>query len=305
MRILVLGAGGVGGYFGGRLAEKGADVTFLVRDRRKRQLGRDGLIVRSVAGDFRIQPKSITTADPAETYDLVLFSTKAYHLRQAIQDVKPFVGEKTVVLPLLNGVAHYPLLREEFGEERVIGGLCFIETTLNAEGHILHTSPNHYAVFGEFGQKDTERIRRIEAALGGTNTSFARSAHIERDIWHKYLFISTIAGVTTLTRSPIGPIRESEGGEEFILGVFREIESIMLANGAPLDRDIVNKHMKTTLNMSHDMKSSMQRDMEKGFQVEGGHLHGYLLDIARKQGVEAPTVRAIYQNLLVYGGTVS
>lgn len=305
MRILVLGAGGVGGYFGGRLAEKGADVTFLVRSRRKLQLDRDGLIVCSVAGDFQLQPKCITTADPAEPYDLVLFSTKAYHLRQAIQDVKPFVGAQTVVLPLLNGVAHYPLMKEEFGEDRVIGGLCFIETTLNGEGHVLHTSPNHYAVFGEFGQKDTERIRRIEAALGGTNTSFVRSAHIERDIWHKYLFISTIAGVTTLTRAPIGPIRESEGGEEFIRGVFREIESIMRSDGAPLDPDIVDKHMKTTLNMSYDMKSSMQRDMEKGLSVEGGHLHGYLLDLARKHGVEAPMVRAIYQNLRVYGVTVS
>lgn len=302
MRILVLGAGGVGGYFGGRLAEKGADVTFLVRQQRKQQLEKDGLFIRSVAGDITLQPKTITASDPASAYDLVLFSTKAYHLQSAITDLKPFVGEHTVVLPLLNGVAHYPILQEQFGADQVIGGLCFIETTLSSEGHVLHSSPNHYVVFGEFGQKDTERIRRIEEALSGTKTSFVRSGHIETDIWHKYLFIATMAGVTTLMRAPMGPIRES-GGEEFIRSVLREIESVMLAHGAPLDPDIVNKHMATMGKMSYEMKSSMQRDMEKGFSIEGDHLHGYLLQIAADHQIDTPLLQAIYQNLKVYSVT--
>ncbi len=302
MRILVLGAGGVGGYFGGRLAEKGADVTFLVRQQRKQQLNKDGLVVRSVAGDIKLQPKTITASDPDSAYDLVLFSTKAYHLQNAIQDLLPFVGEQTVILPLLNGVAHIPVLQEAFGADRVIGGLCFIETTLNREGHVLHSSPNHYVVFGEFGQKDTERIRSIEDVLSGTKTSFVRSNHIEMDIWHKYLFIATMAGVTTLMRSPMGPIWES-GGDEFIRSVLREIESVMLAHGAPLDPDIVNKHMETMGKMSYEMKSSMQRDMEKGFPVEGEHLHGYLLRIAADHQMETPLLKAIYQNLKVYGVT--
>lgn len=300
MRILVLGAGGVGGYFGGRLAEKGADVTFLVRDQRKMQLEKSGLVIRSVNGDITLRPKVITASGPADPYDLVLLSTKAYHLQSAIKDLEPFVGEQTVILPLLNGVAHIPVLREHYGAERVIGGLCFIETTLNREGHVLHTSQNHYVVFGEFEGKDTERIRRIEAALSGTKTSFIQSNHIERDIWHKYLFIAAIAGVTTLMRSAIGPIRDSAGGSDFILSIFQEIESIMLAQGAPLNPEIVSKHMETMLSLSYNMKSSMQRDMEKGLPVEGDHLHGYLLQIAMEHKLQSPLVQAIYQNLKVY-----
>ncbi|WP_334075438.1 MULTISPECIES: ketopantoate reductase family protein [Paenibacillus] len=302
MRILVLGAGGVGGYFGGRLAEKGADVTFLVRSRRKQQLERDGLVVRSVHGDVTIRPKTITAENHTNApYDLVLFSSKAYHLEEAVRDLKPYVGERTVVLPLLNGVAHYPLLQREFGADRVIGGLCFIETILNQEGHVLQTSKDHFVRFGEFGQAQTERIREIEQALGGTKSSFLLSDHIERDIWHKYLFIAAIAGVTTLMRAPVGPIRETAGGADFVRGVFRETEAIMLAHGAPLDKDIVERHMETTHRMSFEMKSSMLRDMEKGYAVEGEHLHGYLLGLAEQHGLEAPRLQAIYHNLRVYG----
>lgn len=308
MRILVLGAGGVGGYFGGRLAEKGADVTFLVRSRRKRQLESDGLVIRSVHGDVTIRPKTITAEEPANTpYDLVLFSSKAYHLEEAVRDLRPFVGERTVVLPLLNGVAHYPVLQREFGADRVIGGLCFVETTLNQEGHVIQTSKDHFVRFGEFGQSQsqTERIRQIEQALGGTKASFLLSEHIERDIWHKYLFIAAIAGITTLMRSPVGPIRETTGGTDFIRNVFREIEAIMLAHRAPLDGDIVDRHMETTDRMSFEMKSSMLRDMEKGYAVEGEHLHGYLLQLAERHGLEAPRLQAIYHNLKVYGSGLS
>lgn len=130
MRILVLGAGGVGGYFGGRLVEKGEDVTFLVRTNRKRQLEEHGLVIRSVNGDFTCQPNLLTTNDTAEVFDLVLFSTKSYHLSDAIKDVQPFVGEQTVILPLLNGIAHLDALKNAFGENKIIGGLCFIENNI-------------------------------------------------------------------------------------------------------------------------------------------------------------------------------
>lgn len=300
MRILVLGAGGVGGYFGGRLVEKGEDVTFLVRSGRQQQIQQCGLVIRSIHGDLTIHPKTITAESPSEVYDLVILSSKAYHLGQAIEDLRPFVGEETVILPLLNGVAHYKLLQDAFGEDRVIGGLCFIETTLNQEGHIVQTSRDHYVRFGEFDNKDTQRIQQLEEVLGGTKTSFKRSSFIEQDIWRKYLFISTISGVTTLMRAPMGPILESRGGAEFVHRVFLEIESIMRAHGAPLDQDIVSKHMETMRKMGYEMKSSMQRDMEKRLSVEADHLQGYLLQLAENYDIQAPLLRTIYQNLLVY-----
>ncbi|WP_242213928.1 2-dehydropantoate 2-reductase [Bacillus cereus group sp. BfR-BA-01383] len=300
MRILVLGAGGVGGFFGGRLVEKGEDVTFLVRSRRKQQLEEKGLIIRSVNGDFSFQPKLITKEDTTSPFDVILFSTKAYHLNEAITDLKPFVGENTVIIPLLNGIAHVSLLQKEFGGEKVIGGLCFIETTLNDQGEIVQTSAANRLVFGEIKSQDSEKIKRISKAFTGTKSSFVFSENITQDMWHKYLFITVMSGVTTLMRAPIGPIRESEGGRGFIRNLFEESVQIIRALGAPVKENIVEEHMKTIDKISYDMKSSMQRDMEKGSFIEGKHLQGYLLDVAEQFSIEAPLLGAVYQNLKVY-----
>ncbi|PGU01421.1 2-dehydropantoate 2-reductase [Bacillus cereus] len=300
MRILVLGAGGVGGFFGGRLVEKGEDVTFLVRSKRKQQLEEKGLVIRSVNGDFSFQPKLITKEDRTTPFDVILFSTKAYHLNEAIQDLKPFIGENTVIIPLLNGIAHVSRLQKEFGEEKVIGGLCFIETTLNDQGEIVQTSAANRLVFGEIKSKDSERIKRISKVFAGTKSSFVLSENITQDMWHKYLFITVMSGVTTLMRAPIGPIRESEGGRDFIRNVFEESVQIMRGLGAPVKANIAQEHMKTIDKISYDMKSSMQRDMEKGSLIEGEHLQGYLLDLAEQFSIEAPLLGVVYQNLNVY-----
>ncbi len=300
MRILVLGAGGVGGFFGGRLVEKGEGVTFLVRSKRKQQLEERGLVIRSVNGDFSFQPKLITKEDRTSPFDVILFSTKAYHLNEAIQDLKPFVGENTVIIPLLNGIAHVSLLQKEFGEEKVIGGLCFIETTLNDQGEIVQTSAANRLLFGEMKFQDSERIQHIAKAFAGTKSSFVLSENITQDMWHKYLFITVMSGVTTLMRAPIGPIRESEGGRDFIQNLFEECVQIMRYIGAPIKEDIAQEHMKTIDKISYDMKSSMQRDMEKGSSIEGKHIQGYLLDVAEQFSMEAPLLGAVYQNLKVY-----
>ncbi|MED1115205.1 2-dehydropantoate 2-reductase [Bacillus paramycoides] len=304
MRILVLGAGGVGGFFGGRLVEKGEDVTFLVRSRRKQQLEEKGLVIRSVNGDFSFQPKLITKEDITAPFDVILFSTKAYHLKEAIEDLKSFVGENTVIIPLLNGMAHLSLLQKEFGEEKVIGGLCFIETTLNSEGDVVQTSAANRLVFGEITPQDSERMQRISKVFAGTKASFILSENILQDMWHKYLFIAVMSGVTTLMRAPIGPIRESEGGREFIRNVFEESMQIMRAFGAPVKDNIVEEHMKTIDKISYDMKSSMQRDMEKGSLVEGKHLQGYLLELAEQFSINVPLLGVVYQNLKVYEETI-
>ncbi|GGL51038.1 2-dehydropantoate 2-reductase [Sporolactobacillus putidus] len=300
MRILVVGAGGIGGYFGGRLIEKGEDVTFLVRSGRKQQLEKNGLVIRSVNGDFSCTPKLITKTDAAAPFDLVLFSTKAYHLEEAISDLKPFVGENTVILPLLNGIAHLSQLNQAFGADKVIGGLCFIETTLNEEGDVVQTSSADRLVFGEIKHTDSERIRRITDVFNGTKASFVLSDHIEQDMWHKYLFITVMSGVTTLMRAPIGPIRESDGGRGFIRQLLEEGARIMNACHAPIDKNIVEKHMKTIEAIGYDMKSSMQRDMEKGSLIERAHLQGYLLKLAKECDVDAPLLKVVDQNLKVY-----
>ena len=300
MRILVLGAGGIGGYFGGRLVEKGEDVTFLVREKRKKKLEQTGLRIKSVHGDFVCQPQLITASESPTAFDVVLFSTKSYHLWQAIEDVKPFVGENTVIIPLLNGIAHVTELQREFGKERVIGGLCFIETTLNEAGEIVQTSPVHRLLFGEFNGQDSERVEQIANIFSGTKASIKLSNQIEKEMWHKYLFITAMSGMTTLMRSPVGPIVESEGGMNFIHSLLEEAAHIMRRHEAPINDTIINQHLETMSKQTYQMKSSMQRDMEKGLPTEGDHIQGYLLQLAEKYQVATPLLQAVYQNLKVY-----
>jgi 2-dehydropantoate 2-reductase len=218
-----------------------------------------------------------------EPYDVILFTTKAYHLKQAIEDVRPFVGNQTVVVPLLNGMAHVVPLQEAFGEEKVIGGLCFIETTLNKDGDVVQTSPAHRLVFGEFKQKETERLQLIEQAFSGTKASFVKSS-----------------GMTTLMRAPVGPVLAAKGGRQFVQELFKEVENIMMAYDAPLAEGIIEQHMNTMDKMTYDMKSSMQRDMEKSFQIEGDHLQGYLLTLAEKSSIHVPLLQTVYTHLKVY-----
>ncbi|WP_440895617.1 2-dehydropantoate 2-reductase [Amphibacillus sp. Q70] len=300
MRILVLGAGGIGGYFGGRLVEKGEDVTFLVRPKRKQILEKNGLIIHSVKGDFSFTPALITKDDQVEPFDIVLFSTKAYHLKEAINDLKPFIGEKTVIIPLLNGISHLTPLKEAFGDKKVIGGLCFIETTLNQAGEVVHSSTFDRLVFGELDHQKTDRIQQIASTFSGTKADFVLSQQISQDMWHKYLRITILSGITTLMRAPIGPIRESDGGRDFIKKLYTEVTEVMKAYKALIAENIAEEQLNSIDDLSYDFKTSMQRDMEKGSFVEGDHLQGYLLTLAKQFGIETPYLKAIYQNLKVY-----
>ncbi|WGV59236.1 2-dehydropantoate 2-reductase [Brevibacillus brevis] len=301
MKVLVLGAGGIGGYFGGRLVESGVDVTFLVRERRYKQLQERGLRIQSVHGDLLLeQPQLIQAGEEAGPFDVVLLSNKAYTLEDSVDAIAPYVGEDTVVIPLLNGIAHMEVLRDRFGRERVLGGLCFIETTLNADGDVVQTSPIHDAVFGEWEGGKSERVERMEQAFSKINGTMRASTNIQREAWHKYLFIATFSGITTLMNSAVGPIRESALGVELTRQLADEIASVMNALEAPIKPDIVDKQMETFQNQRPQTKSSMLRDMEKGLPVEADHLQGYLLERAEQKGVSTPLLKVVYNNLKVY-----
>ncbi|GED58577.1 ketopantoate reductase family protein [Brevibacillus formosus] len=301
MKVLVLGAGGIGGYFGGRLVESGIDVTFLVRERRYKQLQERGLRIQSIHGDLLLeQPQLIQAGEEAGPFDVVLLSNKAYTLEDSVDAIAPYVGEDTVVIPLLNGIAHMELLWDRFGRERVLGGLCFIETTLNADGDVVQTSPIHDAVFGEWEGGKSERVDRIEQAFSKINGTMRASANIQREAWHKYLFIATFSGITTLMNSAVGPIRDSAWGVELTRQLADEIASVMNALEAPIKPDIVDKQMETFQNQRPQTKSSMLRDMGKGLPVEADHLQGYLLERAEQKGLSTPLLKVVYNNLKVY-----
>jgi len=300
VRILVVGAGAVGGYFGGRLLEKGVDVTFLVREGRKKQLDETGLMIESVHGNVSLNPKTIIAGEEAGTFDVILLSTKAYHFKGALESFRQYVGKDTVILPLLNGILHINNLVDVFGENQVIGGLCFIETTLDHEGKVIQTSPKHDIVFGELSGEKSERILKIEAAFNGTKTGYRLSDNINQDLWQKYLFISTLSGITTLMKAPIGPIREVASGRATITQLLKEIITVMKRMDAPLADDIERIQLSQIDSLDYSMKSSMQRDMEKLLPVEADHLHGYLLEVARREAISIPVLEAIYANLKIY-----
>ncbi|WP_404447543.1 ketopantoate reductase family protein [Sutcliffiella horikoshii] len=302
MKILVVGAGAVGGYFGGRLLEKGEDVTFLVREKRKKQLEENGLVIKSAHGDVTLKPKLLVSGEKADPYDVILLSMKAYHLSSAVEDFRNYVGPDTIIIPLLNGIAHMEKLSAAFNESNVIGGLCFVESTLDEQGAIIQTSAIHDLVFGELGGEKSERVKELIQSFSGTKTNFVLSENIHQAMWHKYLFIATLAGVTTLFRSPIGPIRDVEFGAETIKLTLEEAAGIMKSVDAPLAENIVDGNWDKLHSIEAGMKSSMQRDMEKGLSVEADHFYGYLLGIAKEKGIAAPTLEKIYANLRIYEG---
>lgn len=300
MRILVLGAGGIGGYFGARLAESGKDVTFLVRSKRKSSIEQNGLVINSVKGNYVFSPKLITKEETVEPFDVVLLSTKAYHLDGAIEDLKPFIGDQTVIIPLLNGIAHVPQLQQAFGEEKVFGGLCIIETTLDSQGEVNHTSDFDQLIFGELNGDSSNRAKELESALSGSKAEIILSDSISKDMWHKYLMITVMSSITTLMHAPIGPIRDSEGGKTYIEDMYNEVAQIMRIHRAPISNNIVNNYMKSLDNLSYHFKTSMQRDMEKGLNIEANHIQGYILNLAHQYNFDAPLLRSAYQHLNVY-----
>lgn len=304
MRILVVGAGAIGGYFGGRLLEKGEDVTFLVREGRRKELEQHGLVIESVHGNMNFQPKTIVSGEKSENYDVILLSTKAYHLKGAMEDIRPYAGEETMILPLLNGISHLDVLIEEFGEHRVIGGLCFIETTLGENGKVIQTSPVHNLFFGERSGEETERIKRLKESFSGTKAGFHYSDEIMKEMWKKYLFISMLSGITTLMRSPIGPICETESGYKAIEGIYHEVTSIMNKIGVPISKVEMAEQLSKIDGLSYEMKSSMQRDMEKGLPTEGDHFFKYLLHHAEQFELDTPFLQVVYANLQVHETTL-
>lgn len=300
MKILMVGAGAIGGYFGGRLLETGQDVTFLVRPKRKKQLEETGLNIKSVNGDCQLTPTLITAGQQSEPFDVVIVSTKSYQLEGAIQDIKPFVGRQTMVLPLLNGIAHIDSLVDAFGEDRVIGGLCFIETTLDENGTIIQTSPSNQLVYGERTGEETERILKLQAAFDGTKADIVRSGNINQDMWHKYLFITAMSGITAAMEAPIGPIRELETGQRTLAELLKELAAVMKGIEAPISATIAQDQLAKLNSMEAGMKSSMQRDMEKLQPIEVEHLQGYLLEQANASGVPVPILETIYTKLKIY-----
>ncbi len=300
MRILIVGAGGIGGYFGGRLLEIGRDVTFLVRPRRAEQLAEHGLVIKSPArGDHRYpNPPTVQAAALDGPYDLVLLSCKAYDLDDAMNSFAPAVGPNTAILPMLNGMAHLEALENRFGPRAVLGGSCFIASTLSEAGEILHLNANHTMVFGERDGARTERIVAIEEAMRGANFESRRSDQIVQEMWEKWVFIATGAGITCLMRGSVGEI-EAASGAPLARQLLSECAAIAMACGHGPSETAIAHATKTFTAAGSPLTASMFRDIERGGRTEGEHILG---DLLRRGGEPSPypILRAAYTHVATY-----
>jgi len=300
MRILFLGAGGTGGFFGGRLAQAGADVTFLVRPKRAAKLTKDGLLIRSPSREDRFPVKTVTADTLAGDWDLVVLSCKAYDLADAIASIRPAVRASTMVLPLLNGLAHYRDLDAAFGAEKVLGGLCHIFAMLGPDGEVIQMTPLARLTFGERQGGSSPRTEAITTRFSDAGFDSRHSLAVMQDAWEKYAFLAALAAMTCLMRATVGQIAATAEGEAIAREMYAETAGIAgAARHAP--RDDVNR---AVLAMLTDPKStqtaSMLRDLEAGGRTEGEHIIGDMVEHARALGLQTPLLRVALCHLQAY-----
>jgi 2-dehydropantoate 2-reductase len=300
MRNLVVGAGSIGGYFGGRLLQAGRDVTFLVRARRAAQLAADGLKIRSPCGDANLPaPATVAAQDLRTPFDLVLLSCKAYDLAAAMDSVAAAIGPASAVLPLLNGIAHLQALEARFGAARVLGGLCLISTVLNADGSIQHLNDLHTLSFGERDGTRSPRVVAIEAVLSGAKFQAHRSAGIMQEMWEKWVFIAAAAGITCLMRAAIGDI-VAAGAAELASALLQECAAIAAQEGFAPRADSMRTSTAMLTAQGSMMTASMLRDMERGAPTEAEQILGDLLRRARQASSDRSVLRIAYAHAQAY-----
>jgi 2-dehydropantoate 2-reductase len=300
MRILVVGAGAVGGYFGGRLLAAGRDVVFLVREKRAAQLARTGLSIRSALGDVNVaSPPTVTAGKLHEPFDVILLSCKAYDLAGAAEAFAPAVGAQSAILPLLNGMAHLDRLAERFGRERVLGGLCVISSTLDADGRVLHLNDAHRLAFGELDKPGSTRAGAIAATLAGAGFDSRLSDAILQEMWEKWVFLATAAGITCLMRAAFGDI-VAAGGADLTSALFAECCAIATTQGfAPSESTI--KFSRGAFNApGSTIMASMLRDIERGAPTEADHVIGDLISRAAAPLPDTALLRIAYTHLKAY-----
>jgi 2-dehydropantoate 2-reductase len=301
MRILVVGAGAVGGYFGGRLIQAGRDVTFLVLPKRAEEIQAQGLrILSPIHGDFTVRPKTLTATQIASPYDVIFLSVKSYSLAAAINDFAPAVGSQTVIIPVLNGMHHMDVLAQKFGEHAVLGGVCFVATEVDSQGRIVQLADFQSLTYGELDGKKTPRIEAVHQAFSGAGFEAAISTNILRDMWEKWVWLATVGAITCLLRGNIGEIVAVPGGAELCLSVFRECAAIAGACGYPMSQAFVAEKGPLLTAPGSTLTSSMYRDLTDQAPVEADTILGDLIERARKRGVSAPVVQAAFVSLSIY-----
>ncbi len=298
MRIVVFGTGGVGGFFGGRLAHAGDDVTFIARGEHLRAIKASGLKVDSTLGDFVVVPAKATD-DVSEVgeVDLVIVGVKAWQVSEAARAMKPLVGPGTTVLPLQNGVDAVAQLVTELGADRIIGGLCRIVSLVVGPGHIKHAGFTPSIVIGEIDDRRTDRITRIEQLFKRAGLEITVAPDIQAALWTKFLFIASFSGVGAMANAPAGVLRSDPKWRAQILHAMEEIYALAQARKIKLSPNSIDNAIASVNALPEDATSSMQRDIAAGRPSELESQNGAVVRLARESGVQVPTHALIYETL--------
>lgn len=301
MRILIVGAGATGGYYGGRLALAGRDVTFLVRGKRAQQLREKGLQIVGPAGDATLSVPKLISAEElksAAPFDLVLISTKAYSLEAALDDIAPAIGQDTILLPILNGMRHIDLLVERFGRERVMPGSVRIVSDMDEEGRVVQMTKLDAFTYGELDGGRSARAESLLPVFSVSGFTTTLSENVIAALWNKWWILSTMGAVCIVSGGTVGEMVAQPYGAEISEAILRESVSIAAANGFPVDEPTLAPHIQRMTEPGSSLTSSMYRDMTKGYPVEADHILGDLL--ARAKGASVPLLKGAYVRLKVY-----
>ena len=301
MKILVVGAGAIGGYYGARLVQAGADVTFLVRPKRAASLAAQGLRVRSELGDFSAPIKTVVREDLKPVYDLIVLSCKSYDLDAAMSDIESVVGPTTGILPFLNGLSVYDELDARFGRDHVLGGVAYIATVLDGDGGIHHLGPNDVVVVGPRSEATTDLANRFHALIAQSEGRRVLSTDVTQALWNKWVMLASGALMNSLMRGAVADILSTADGASLMKQAMAECRAVAAAEGSPLSPDEIKTQESRLLDATSAWAASMMRDIAQGApRLEAQAIVGDMIVRAERYGIEVPLVRAAYCHLQVY-----
>jgi len=298
MKILILGAGGVGGYFGARLIQAGADVTYLLRDKRHQKIQAEGLVVETPKETFTLHPKSVTREQLKPEYDLIILAPKAYDLDDALDSVSG-ASSRGVILPVLNGLRHMQRLDEKFGHDRVMGGVAHIAATVTSSGSVKQLTDLHALTVGHRDPAHESLAREFSALCEKAAFDHTYSENIEQSLWDKWVFLATLAGMTTFCRGHVGKIADAPWGKETMTSFYAESCAIAQANGFPTKDSAQQKALAMLTKSGSSFAASMLRDLTQGHQTEHEHILGAVIEYGIQKNVPCPLLKAAHTHMVV------
>jgi 2-dehydropantoate 2-reductase len=298
MKILIVGAGGVGGYFGAKLLQAGADITFLLREKRHKLISENGLTIENDDGSFTVHPKSVTADQLTPDYDLILLAPKSYDLRDSLASLEK-ASDKGLFLPFLNGYNHLEFLDDRYGKDRVLGGVALIAAMITESGAVKRMGATGGLIMGHRTPAQEATAREFAALCEAADFDFTYASDIEQSLWEKWVMLATLAAMTTLCLGSVGEIVATRYGDEMARRTYAEACEIAAANGHTIPEKVQNGHLGILTREGSPFTASMMRDLKGGYRTEHEHILGDLIEKGIPHNIDCPLLKIAYTHLAV------